>query len=446
MDIAKRGFDYLKRNGAEDTFFTGLQHMKNACTDFRYGLQKNRSGKENLPSFSPKEEKALKISILVPVFEPDFEFLEEMTASVLNQSWDNFELILSDGSPAEDLRIIKLARCDDRIRYVRSTPGGGISENTNTALRAARGKVVAFLDQDDLIGEDALLYMARAFLDGAEAVYTDEDKYLTGEDRYIRPYRKRDYNPQLLLSNNYICHMFAVKRGLARQAGGFDERFDGAQDHDFILRCCDMADPERIFHIKKVLYHWRAHDRSTAANPQAKLYAYESGKSAVRHFLKKKRICAEVSDTAHSGFFRVSYNKEILPESYRFSVKEGLKPLKGISLSENERILSSYFAVDDIGIVGARVISPFGRIIESGYERDEKGRIRPLFYGEDYRMPGEFNLACLPMDTEAVSKHACVVRRELSDCMYGDSYSICERIRKRGYRVVIDPSVVFVRS
>ena len=443
MDAVNRTREYLEKNGVKDTFFTGLQHIKNLSSDLVYDACIRRKNRPEVPGgISEEDMRDFKLSVLVPVFEPDYGFLEEMTASVLNQSWDNFELILADGSPAEDLRIRKLARCDERIRYIRSIPGGGISENTNAALKAAKGKAVAFLDQDDFIEEDALYLIASEFLKGADIVYTDEDKFLTGENRYACAYRKRDYSPQLLLSNNYICHMFAVKRTLAKKAGEFDLRFDGAQDHDFILRCCDLAGADKIFHIKKILYHWRAHESSTAANPKAKLYAYESGKKAVQHFLKKKRINALVKDTEHAGFFRVEYQDEIPSDKYCVFADKNLIPLN----KDYEKILSSYFSVDDIGIVGARVISPFGRIIESGYEKDETGRIRPLFYGKDYRMPGAFNLATLVMDTEAVSKYACVVRKELVSCMQGNSWKICEKIRKKGYRVVIDPGVVFIRK
>ena len=440
MGIIDRGKDYLKKNGIKSTFFTGLQHIENAVSDIGYNIY--LKSKKNRREYAAADKQELKISVLVPVYEPDIHFLTEMVQSVLDQTYGNFELILSDGSLTENFEVLKLAKSDKRIRYIRAGEGGGISDNTNEALRVAAGRVVAFMDQDDLIEPQALELIASEFDKGAVIVYTDEDKYLTGKNRYASPYRKRDYNFDLLLSNNYICHMFAVKRSLARQVKGFNPKYDGAQDHDFILRCCDSTDEDKIVHIKKILYHWRAHDGSSAENPMAKVYAYESGKRAVRHFLREKRINAVVCDPAHLGFFRVEYKDEFPQSGYTLFIDDKLTPLT----EDHERILSSYFARSDIGIVGGRVISPDGRIMESGYEKDENGRIRSLFQGRDYRLPGAFNLSECVMDTEAVSKYACAVRNELLDCMDGNSYTICSRIRKRGYRVVIDPKVVFVKN
>ena len=271
MGIIDRGKDYLKRNGIKSTFFTGLQHIENAVSDIGYNIY--LKSKKNRREYAAADKQELKISVLVPVYEPDIHFLTEMVQSVLDQTYGNFELILSDGSLTENFEVLKLAKSDKRIRYIRAGEGGGISDNTNEALRVAAGRVVAFMDQDDLIEPRALELIASEFDKGAVIVYTDEDKYLTGKNRYASPYRKRDYNFDLLLSNNYICHMFAVKRSLARQVKGFNPKYDGAQDHDFILRCCDSTDEDKIVHIKKILYHWRAHDGSSAENPMAKVYA-----------------------------------------------------------------------------------------------------------------------------------------------------------------------------
>lgn len=439
--MIRRGFDYLKRNGAGPTFFAAVGYAGRVALDIRYGLSlsSERTGRDELEEQRRENRRGIKISVLVPVYEPHPEYFLQMVKSVTDQTYGNFELILADGSPAQELLATRIAKEDQRIRYVRGIPGGGISDNSNTALAAAEGEAVVLLDQDDLLEPDALYRMAECFDNGADVVYTDEDKYETGTGRFVSPYRKRDYDPLLLLSNNYICHLFGVRTGIAKEAGGFDKRFDGAQDHDLILRCCDLAGDGRIAHIKRILYHWRIHDGSTAANPMAKVYAYENGKRAVRNFLKEKGLDTKVCDTAHRGFFRVIYEDPVPKDSYTLFVDGRLKPVtRGY-----EEILSSYLARKDVGIAGARIIGRGKRIVCSGYEKDESGRIVSLFEGMDSRLPGYMNLAELVMQAQAVSKTACVVRNELLDCMEGNSYRICERIQSRGYRVVIDPKVVF---
>ncbi len=439
--MIRRTLDYLKRNGAAATLFAAAEHAGSMLADLRYGmgLADERTGQEELEAQRKDEGSGVKISVLVPVYEPQADYFLQMAGSVLDQTYGNFELILADGSPAQELLATKMSKENERVRYVRGVPGGGISENSNSALYAADGDVVVLLDQDDLLEPDALYRMAEYFDRGYDVVYTDEDKYVTGTGIYISPYRKRDYNKDLLLSNNYICHLFGVRREIALKAGGFNKKYDGAQDHDLILRCCDIAGENRIAHIPRILYHWRIHEGSTAGNPMAKTYAYESGKRAVRDFLKEKGLQTEVLDTAHRGFFRVIYKDPVPKDGYTFFVDGKLAPLT----DEYEEILSSYLARDDIGIAGARIIGSNKRIVCSGYEKDAEGRVVSLFSGLDYRMPGYMNTAELVMDTEAVSKYACVVRNELLSCMEGNSYRICERIRKKGYRVVIDPKVVF---
>ena len=85
---------------------------------------------------------------------------------------------------------------------------------------------------------------------------------------YFEPHFKSDYNLFRLRDNNYICHIFAVKKALVDQVGGLRQEYDGSQDYDFILRCCEQA--KQVIHIPRVLYHWRCHMNSVAANPESK--------------------------------------------------------------------------------------------------------------------------------------------------------------------------------
>ena len=93
-----------------------------------------------------------------------------------------------------------------------------------------------------------------------------------------------------------------VKRQVAELAGYFRKEFDGAQDFDFIFRCCEKA--EKIIHIPRVLYHWRCHMDSTAADPESKAYAFEAGRKAVEEHYKRMGIPAKVEMTERPGWYR----------------------------------------------------------------------------------------------------------------------------------------------
>lgn len=237
--------------------------------------QRNEEQRSDAPLFS----------VLVPLYNTPDKFLREMLESVLKQTYGKWELCLADGSDEEHTDKIYELVCsyhDSRIRYTKLDRNGGISENTNAALTMAKGDFVVLFDHDDLLTANALYEFAHAIMNDSECdcLYSDEDKIDSDTGNLFDPHFKPDYNIDMLCSVNYICHLFAVRKTLVDQYGGFDPEYDGAQDHDFILRMTEKA--RHTIHVPKILYHWRSHQNSTAANPESKLYAFEAGKKAIR--------------------------------------------------------------------------------------------------------------------------------------------------------------------
>ena len=293
------------------------------------------------------------ISIVVPAYETKEAFLSALIDSVTAQSYPNWELILADASEsgrvrecvekkraelaekqaesgerrkiAGKKRVESAKRQDDidtgeaeKIKYHALSKNEGISGNSNQALRYACGDYIGLLDHDDLLAPDALFEMVKAVntleeQEGVEAklLYSDEDKCDESGLSYYEPNIKSNFNLDFLLSNNYICHFLLMKAELMKELG-FRPDYDGAQDYDLILRAVGRVQENEIVHVGKVLYHWRCHDLSTAANPASKLYAYEAGKRAVQDFLQEKEIRGTVEDTEHVGFYRIAYEPDIL--------------------------------------------------------------------------------------------------------------------------------------
>ncbi len=291
----KKTYYYLKKNGISDTYIAVRERLYARTSPLYMAgytyvpVPEEELEKQRQTVFDTK----CKFSILVPMYETKPEFAKAMIDSVVNQTYTDWELILADASKTD---IVKDLVCDysadSRIRYVRISENRGISENTNEALKYATGDYVGLLDHDDFLTPDALFEMMvaidRAVKEGKEAafVYSDEDKCDTNAQIYYEPHVKSGFNWDLLLSNNYICHFLVMKSDLIKKLG-FRKEYDGAQDFDLVLRASMEKAPEDvILHVEKVLYHWRCHDLSTAANPQSKLYAYEAGKRAVEATLK----------------------------------------------------------------------------------------------------------------------------------------------------------------
>ncbi len=236
------------------------------------------------------------LSVVIPAYKTPERYLREMLDSILNQTYGNWEVCIADGSPrgqSAERVLRKYAERDRRIRYQILGENRGIAGNTNAALEMASGDFVILADHDDTLTENAFYEVAKAINDHpkSQVIYSDEDKLDMDGQALFDPHFKPDFNGDLLTSVNYICHLFVVEKGLLRKVGGFRQEFDGAQDYDFIFRCTEAA--EEIYHIPKVLYHWRCHQNSTASNPESKMYAFEAGARAIMEHYKRMGIEAE---------------------------------------------------------------------------------------------------------------------------------------------------------
>ena len=250
------------------------------------------------------------ISIVIPLYNTPEKFLGELMDSLTGQSYHNIEICLADGS-SED-RVGKYIRRkygrDSRVKYKRLEKNGGISENTNAAVAMASGDFIMLSDHDDVVARDAVYEIVKAINEDPERtdiVYTDEDKVTMNGKKYFEPNLKPDFDLDLLRSNNYICHIFVVRKAIMDEIGGFRPEYDGAQDFDLILRCSEKAD--RIAHVPKVLYHWRSHPASTAENPGSKQYAFDAGRKALQEHYNRLGIKAEAECTNIFGRYRTHY-------------------------------------------------------------------------------------------------------------------------------------------
>ena len=250
------------------------------------------------------------ISLLLPVFQTPEAWLRRCLDSVLLQAYPHWELcIADDASPDPRIRQVlhEYAARDPRIRLVLRESNGHISAASNSALDIATGQFVGLLDHDDELRPHALLEMAEAICGKRDLglLYSDEDK-IDAQGRRFQPYFKPDWNPDLLLSQNYICHFTVIRTELVRSVGGFRAGFEGSQDHDLILRCAENLAPDGIRHVPKVLYHWRAIPGSTALERESKDYASAAGVRAVAEHLQRKGFHAQVEELLH-GHYRVRW-------------------------------------------------------------------------------------------------------------------------------------------
>lgn len=231
-------------------------------------------------------------SILLPVYNPSPAHLREAIQSVLDQSYGRWELCIADdaSSDPEVARILReSAAADPRIKLVTRPENGHISAASNSALELATGMFIGLLDHDDRLTPDAIAEMARALEahPDLDLIYSDEDKIDANGNRFS-PHFKPAWDPDYALITNYICHFTVIRRSLVETAGGFRPGLEGSQDHDLIQRVAELSAPERIGHVPRILYHWRATGDSTAASVEAKPYAIAATGRVIRDALVRR--------------------------------------------------------------------------------------------------------------------------------------------------------------
>ena len=284
--------------------------------------QKNAEKQHGLASFPDAEEakrqretrfpREITFSILVPLYNTPEKFLREMIASVQAQTYERWELCMADGSDGDHQDVGRIcqeyAAADSRIKYRKIERNLGISGNTNVCFEMATGEYIGLFDHDDLLHPSVLYeYMKVICEQGADYIYCDEVTFEGDSiDNMLTIHFKPDFSIDNLRANNYICHFSVFSEKLLEESGLFRSEYDGSQDHDMILRLTARA--KKIVHVPKILYYWRSHPASVAADIGAKTYAIDAAKRAVLAHLKSCGLEGSVESTrAFPTIFRIKY-------------------------------------------------------------------------------------------------------------------------------------------
>ena len=303
----------LKTDGVTGTFKKAVRRIIRAMTRILrarlsrpYRLSSRERQRQSAFLFSQN----ITISLIVPLYNTPQTYLTELIESVKSQTYSRWQLCLADGSDDGNTYVEKICReaaqADSRIIYRRLEHNFGISENTNRCIEMSSGEYLGLLDHDDLLHPAALFEVMTAIgKQSADFIYTDENTFRrTPKDAYL-PNFKPDFAPDMLRSQNYICHFTVFARVLLEKVGLFRSRYDGSQDYDMVLRLTEMA--EKIIHIPKILYYWRASSGSVASDVGVKCYAIEAARAALTQHLKRMGLDGTVEDSRVPSTYRIRY-------------------------------------------------------------------------------------------------------------------------------------------
>ena len=289
-----------------------VDDVRGSCIDYQSWAAKFDTLTEGDIARLRSEARALAVkpllSIVMPVYQTPERWLRRCIDSVLAQTYEHWELcIADDASPSPHIRrvLTEYMGRDPRIKVVFRPQNGHISAASNSALEIATGEFIVLLDHDDELPPHALHEVAKAIGRHPEwkLIYSDEDK-IDEKGRRFGPYFKPDWNYELFLSQNCVCHLGVYHASLVAEVGGFRVGLEGSQDWDLALRCAERLGQGEIGHIPKVLYHWRAISGSTALNIDEKSYATLAGRRAVAEHLERIGAPAQV-EVIHTGYLRV---------------------------------------------------------------------------------------------------------------------------------------------
>jgi glycosyltransferase involved in cell wall biosynthesis len=445
----KKTIHYLKRNGFRQAYYAAKERISTETGEGYTYVEPDeetcRQQQESSRAFT------VKFSILVPAYETKEEYLRELMDSVLSQTYGRFELIIADAGKSPEVQKVVESYEDKRIIYKKLNRNGGISTNTNQALMYATGDYAALLDHDDVLTRDALYEMAACIEEAKnrdielQLLYSDEDKCSSDRSMYYEAHKKEEFNLDLIMSNNYICHFLVMKRQMMQELQ-LRSVCDGAQDYDLVLRAVSMLmgkDKNRktveelpIAHIPRVLYHWRCHEASTAENPESKGYAYDAGKRALEDFLRLRGWKGKVTHLRHLGFYRVDYEPDI------------------------------FTARKDVALLGGKILDKKNKITGGIYNREGI----PCYQGLHKEYSGYMHRAVLQQEAEMIdvrcmkaSPEAKEILEEMTGLPYLEnplngrfdwrgtfkedadyqeiSRRLCEKVHERKMRIVWDPAM-----
>lgn len=354
LSTFKRAINFFFKNGIKEFIKKAKRKISGFNVDYDYSewYELTRISDDELQN--QRNYKGFKIkpfySIVIPIYDTDEHFLYLLFKSIINQTYQNFEVCVADATdysnnknnPKQFFERLKNNYYKDinannydlnniKIKYL--TENLSIADNTNVAISMANGDYIVLCDHDDELTLDALYEITKKINEcpNANLIYSDEDKVDTKDDSYFEPAFKPDFNLDMLLSVNYFCHLTTIKRTILDKLYKFDnayerKEFNGAQDYDLFLRIVNMIindsykdgkyDTSTICHIPKVLYHWRCHKLSTSKNTSSKLYAFENGNKTIEEFYKNSKINFSEILCVEKGFDYGLYHTKFKKTNY----------------------------------------------------------------------------------------------------------------------------------
>lgn len=195
------------------------------------------------------------------------EYLNEAVDSIINQTWNDFELVIvDDGSTDDSLNILNEYK-DERIKVIKSESNGGVAYARNMGLAQCTAKYVAIMDADDVSGLDRLekqygFLEEHPEIDGVYAKFKciNSDGEILQEEHPIAYYNYNYLKASMILNNVVAnCGMMFKKQIIVDKCLKYDEQWKVGSDYKF---WCDFIQYGKIVGMDEVLWYYRLRNDS----------------------------------------------------------------------------------------------------------------------------------------------------------------------------------------
>jgi glycosyltransferase involved in cell wall biosynthesis len=252
------------------------------------------------------------VSILLSVLNAG-NFLEDSIHSIINQSFKNFELIITDDNSSDDSlkKLESFSKSDKRIRLYSNNTSRGLPTNLNKMASVARGKYFARMDADDICKQNRL-QLQYSYMENnpsTDACFGEVNLIKHNGELICKKWMPKSISSVLeyLPYMNYFVHpTVMIRKSSFEEVGGYNELFLKAQDWDLWTRM--VSSNMRLDIIRQVLLDYRINENGNSASLssssfKSKIFRYTSILIQNKNRFKALKLCYKIPFAELPEFF-----------------------------------------------------------------------------------------------------------------------------------------------
>lgn len=245
-----------------------------------------------------------KVSVLVPIYKTNPDYLKEAIQSILNQTFADFELLILDDCPEDTREEVVKSFQDKRIKYFKNEQNLGITPSRNKLIDLAQGEYLAIMDHDDVALPERFEEEVKVLDTHPEiGVVSSWVERFPNKKRIFKNPENNDEIEQYLMQWCVIAHTAAMIRKSILDNIKYEEEFSPCEDHALWGR---LIGKTKFYNIQKVLMKYRWHESNTSITQSDKM---DKATRAIYGFIRKahpdiwKKVCENAPHTVRMKLF-----------------------------------------------------------------------------------------------------------------------------------------------